>query len=167
MKLTIPLVGFVLFCFVFCQTEAGSRSFQAEGTGCEIGSWQVNEVYRRCEKPHDVGGWRKARWSVRLESPVHGAGGVRSGRLQLQRHWVPGVNGPAGPWGYRVYPAPGVSAVSSDLPEANSWPAPNQGIGISREICILTTVPKCFLGSGMIAETLPWAKMGMKNNDTA
>lgn len=44
--LTIPLVG-----FVFSPSGGRSRSFQAEGTWCEIGSWQVNEVFRRCEKP--------------------------------------------------------------------------------------------------------------------
>ena len=51
MKRAIPLVG-----FVFRQAEEGNRSFQAEGTECEIGSWQVNEVFRRCEKPSNVGG---------------------------------------------------------------------------------------------------------------
>lgn len=78
--------------------EAGSRSFQAEGTECEIGSWQVNEVFWRCEK-HSDGGWRKARWSVRLESPALRAGGMRSRGRQLQRCWVPGVSDPAAPQG--------------------------------------------------------------------
>lgn len=78
--------------------EAGSRSFQAEGTECEIGSWQVNEVFWRCEK-HSDGGWRKARWSVRLEGPAHRAGGMRSRGQQLQRCWMPGVSAPAVPRG--------------------------------------------------------------------
>lgn len=53
-KLTIAQVG-----FVSCPAEEGSRSFQAEGTACEMGSWQVNEVFRRCEKPGTAGGWGK------------------------------------------------------------------------------------------------------------
>lgn len=57
-RLGIPLVG-----FVFHQREEGSRSLQAEGTGCEIGCWQVNEVFRRCEKAGSIGGWGKGRRS--------------------------------------------------------------------------------------------------------
>lgn len=70
-RLRIPLVE-----FVFHQMEEGSRSFQAEGTGCEIGCWQVNEVFRRCEKAGSVGGWGKG-------CGAHRAGGVRSEGAQL------------------------------------------------------------------------------------
>lgn len=83
--------------------EAGSRSLQAEGTECEIGCWQVNEAFWRREK-HSDGGWRKARWSVRLESPAHRAGGIRSRGLQLQRCWVPGgSDSPPGSTGFLLY----------------------------------------------------------------
>lgn len=64
----IPLAG-----FVFCQVEEGSRSFHAEGTGCEIGSWQVNGVFQEVWKSwqcwSNIGGKQEG-----LQNRAHGAG---------------------------------------------------------------------------------------------
>lgn len=60
--------------------EKGSWSLQAEGTGCEIGAWQVNEVFKRCEKPGNLanGGKREG-----LGSRRHRAGGREGGGVQV------------------------------------------------------------------------------------
>ena len=77
MRLTIPPVSF--FFFFFPQTEEGSGSFRAEGTGREICSWQVSEVCRRCEKLATLGVGGEQDGLMRLEGRAQGAAGVRSG----------------------------------------------------------------------------------------
>lgn len=136
-KLTVPEAG-----FVSCPVEEGGRSFQAEGTECEIGPWQVNEVFRRCEKPSTVGGrgrreglcgW-KAGHTRRAERGLGDYGCLRGKGPTAPS----GRRGPSRAWDLR----PSIRLTRCGF----LGPAPNQGVGISREICILTTAPQVFLG---------------------